>query len=144
MVSFEGRQAPRASQSIASLSQIVDIIVFALPLTNISGKSTIHLKDLPLPLKFDNIARELIQAGHNEPTRLILRQHPLITITDGPSGGSADEGWQVNIDQPLLHFYHKVFLGKDARDPPDYVSEAKMVEGGNTALVAGLHIEFYR
>ncbi|KAF8547913.1 hypothetical protein OG21DRAFT_829509 [Imleria badia] len=144
MANFTNRQAPRPCQSFASPPQTIDIVATTPPSSNVSGKSSIHLKDLPLPLKFDDVARELIQAGHKEPTHLVLRQRPLITITDGPSGGSADEGWHVNIDQPLLHFYHKVFLGNDARDLAEYVSEAKMVEGGNAALVAGLRIEFHR
>ncbi|KAF8547911.1 hypothetical protein OG21DRAFT_829493 [Imleria badia] len=141
---FANRQAPRPLPSFASQSQTVDVVVLTPPSSNVSGKSTIHLKDLPLPLKFDDVARELIQAGHKEPIRLTLRQRPVITITDGPSGGSADEGWHVNIDQPLLHFYHKTFLGKSARDPPEYVSEAQMIEDGNAVLVGGLRIEFHR
>ncbi|KAF8550288.1 hypothetical protein OG21DRAFT_1514194 [Imleria badia] len=142
---FVNPQAPRPFQSFASPSQTVNVVVFTPPSTNVSGKTVTDLKDLPLPLKFDDVARELIQAGHKEPTHLVLRQHPVITITDGPSGGTADEGWHANIDQPLLHFYHKIFLGSDARaHPPSYVSEATMIEGGDAALVAGLRIEFHR
>ncbi|KAF8546836.1 ubiquitin-domain-containing protein [Imleria badia] len=137
-------RAPRSSQSIASPSQTVDVVVFTPRSTNVSGKTVTHLQDLPLPLTFDDVAKRLIQAGHKEPTHLILRQHPVVTITNGPSGSSGDEGWHVNIDQPLLHFYHKVFLGNDARDPAEYVSEAKMIEDGNAALVGGLRIEFHR
>ena len=36
-------------------------------------------------------------AGHKEPTSLTMRQRPVITITDGPSGGTADQGWHVNM-----------------------------------------------
>ena len=37
--------------------------------------------------------------GHKAPTALALRQRPFITltITDGPSGGTADKGWHVNV-----------------------------------------------
>ena len=43
--------------------QAVDVVVFTSPSTNVSGKSAVHLKDLPRPLKFDDVARKLIQAG---------------------------------------------------------------------------------
>ncbi|KAF8557542.1 hypothetical protein OG21DRAFT_1482209 [Imleria badia] len=125
-------------------SQTVDVIVFTPRSTNVSGKTVTHLKNLPLPLTFDDVAKELIQAGHKEPTTLTLGQRPIVTITDGPSGGNANEGWHVNIDQPLLHFYHKVFLGSDARDPPSYVSKAEIMEARDLAYVAGLHIGFHR
>ena len=41
----------------------------------------------------------IYRPGHKEPTVLVLRQRPVtsITITDGPSGGTADEGWHVNM-----------------------------------------------
>ena len=35
--------------------------------------------------------------GHKEPTALVLRQRHVITIIGGPSGGTADEGWHVNM-----------------------------------------------
>ncbi|KAF8552463.1 hypothetical protein OG21DRAFT_1486212 [Imleria badia] len=143
MINLDNAQAPRSSQSFAVPSQTVEVVVFTPRSTNVSGKTVTHLQDLPLPLTFDDVAKKLIQVGHKEPTTLALGQRAVITITDGPSRGSADEGWHVNIHQPLLHFYHKVFLGSDARDPPTYVSEAKIGDD-DSALVAGLCIEFHR
>jgi hypothetical protein len=67
MTNFKIPQVPRSSQSFASPSDTVDVVVITPPSTKVSGKSTIHLKDLPRPLKFDDVARKLIQAGrcHN-------------------------------------------------------------------------------
>ena len=66
-----------------------------------------------------------------------------LTCTSLPVPALVGDSTNLNRDQPLLHFYHKVFRG-GARNPPPYVSEAKMIEGGDAALVAGLRIEFHR
>ncbi|KAF8549321.1 hypothetical protein OG21DRAFT_1515350 [Imleria badia] len=60
MTNIVNPQAPGPSQSFASASQTVDVVVSSPRSTNVSA---IHLKDLPLPLKFDDVARKLIQAG---------------------------------------------------------------------------------
>ena len=54
------------AKSFASPSQTVDVVVFT---PSVSGKTPIHLKNLPLPLKFDDVARELIQAGRRRKFR---------------------------------------------------------------------------
>jgi hypothetical protein len=53
----------------------------------------------------------------------------------------------MNRDQPLIHFYHKDYLpihdGK-AEDPPPYVNEARLSNGGQIAHVNGVKIRFHR
>ncbi|KAF8837340.1 hypothetical protein BDN67DRAFT_207414 [Paxillus ammoniavirescens] len=68
----------------------------------------------------------------------------VITVTEGPSGRTPDGGWQVTLDQPLLHFYHEVFLASGAEQSLPYVSEAELTEGGNAAVVSDLKIRFHR
>ena len=57
----------------------------------------------------------------------------------------------MNRDQPLIHFYHKLFLptfdgGEMEKPPPSppYVNEAMLVHEGQVALVKGVKIRFHR
>ncbi|KIJ11830.1 hypothetical protein PAXINDRAFT_101511 [Paxillus involutus ATCC 200175] len=137
---------PPPPYSLLSPLQSVDVIVF-MPLIDGSGETAVHLKALPRPLQFDEIAKKLIEAGYSKPpTTLVPRpQCHAVTITEGPSGQAPDGGWQINVDQPLLHFYHKVFLANSAmQNPPPYVSEAELTEGDNAAVVGDLKIRFHR
>ncbi|KAF9226064.1 hypothetical protein BS17DRAFT_528292 [Gyrodon lividus] len=106
----------------------------------------VHIKDLPLPLRFDEVAQRLFQAGYKTPTAFVSRwQCHAITVTNGPSGRAPDGAWQANVDQPLLHFYHKVFLTSNGEEKsPPYVSEAELAEAGNDALISALKIRFHR
>ncbi|KIK79448.1 hypothetical protein PAXRUDRAFT_834089 [Paxillus rubicundulus Ve08.2h10] len=136
---------PPPPYSALSPSRSVDVVVF-VPSIDSSGKTAVHLKALPLPLQFDTIANKLVEAGCTRPTSLVSRpQCHAVTVTEGPSGRTPDGGWQINVDQPLLHFYHKVFLASGAEQkPPPYVSMAHLIESGNTALVGDLKIRFHR
>ncbi|KAF9236671.1 hypothetical protein BU15DRAFT_76769 [Melanogaster broomeanus] len=123
----------------------VNVVVF-IPSIAGSGETAVHIKDLPLPLEFKEISKRLIEAGFKEPTTLASRHrcHDII-VTEGPSGHTNDGGWHINVDQPLLHFYHKVFLASDGEDkPPPYVNEAKLTEGDDTVLIDDLKIRFHR
>ncbi|KAF8837974.1 hypothetical protein BDN67DRAFT_1013451 [Paxillus ammoniavirescens] len=124
-------------------SQIVDVVVFVSP-PNGSGETAVHIKALHIPLQFDEVAKKLIEAGYPEPTTLVSRRpgHDTVTLTDGPSGCTPDGKWQVNMDQPLLHFYHKVLLASGAEPP--YVSKVQLVEDSNAARVSGVEIRFHR
>ncbi|KIJ10347.1 hypothetical protein PAXINDRAFT_102032 [Paxillus involutus ATCC 200175] len=127
---------PPDSHPSLSPSQSVDVLVFVSSPDG-SGETAVHIKACSIPLQFDDIAKKLIEAGHPEPTTIVSRRlcHA-VTLTEGPSGYTPDGGWLVNMDQPLLHFYHKVFLAKGAeQNLPPYVSEAQLTEHGNSALV---------
>jgi hypothetical protein len=56
----------------------------------------------------------------------------------------------MNRDQPLLHFYHKVFLpthddaSGETEKPPPYVNEAMLTHDGQIAQVDGVKIRFHR
>ncbi|KIK91723.1 hypothetical protein PAXRUDRAFT_148875, partial [Paxillus rubicundulus Ve08.2h10] len=110
--------------SLLSPMQSLDVVVF-MPSTDSrgSGKAAVHIEALPRPLQFDEIAKKLIEAGYKKPTTLDPRpQCHAVTITEGPLGQTPDGGWQVNVDQALLQFYHKVFLAKSAeQNSPPYV-----------------------
>ncbi|KIJ09213.1 hypothetical protein PAXINDRAFT_17691 [Paxillus involutus ATCC 200175] len=125
-------------------SQSVGVVVF-MPSTDGSGETAFYLKALPNPLQFDEIARKLIEAGYHKPTALVSRrQCHVTTVTEGPSSCTSDGGWQVNVDHPLLHSYHKVLLASREQQNPPCVSGAELTEGGNAALVSDLKIRFHR
>ncbi|KAF8837976.1 hypothetical protein BDN67DRAFT_972245 [Paxillus ammoniavirescens] len=128
-----------------SPSQSIDVVVF-VPSTDGSGETAVHIKALSLPLQFDAIADKLVEAGCTRPTTLVSKpQCHAVTVTEGPSGRTPYGGWQINVDQPLLQFYHKVFLASGAEQKlPPYVSGAQLTESGNTALVNDLKIRFHR
>ena len=53
----------------------------------------------------------------------------------------------MDRDQPLIHFYHKIYLPVSDRktaEPPPYVNEAKLTHGGQIAHVNGVKIRFHR
>jgi hypothetical protein len=54
----------------------------------------------------------------------------------------------MNRDQPLIHFYHKVFLpvndGGETDRPSPYVNEARLTREGQIAEVNGVKIRFHR
>ncbi|KAF8837344.1 hypothetical protein BDN67DRAFT_207963 [Paxillus ammoniavirescens] len=123
--------------------QNVDVIVF-VSLPDGSGEAAVHIKALPTPLQFDDIANKLIAAGYPKPTVLVSRRHT-VTVTGGPSGHAPDGGWQVNVDQPLLHFYHKVFLANGTEQMlSPCISESELTWSGGAALVSDLKIQFHR
>ncbi|KAF8837956.1 hypothetical protein BDN67DRAFT_132714 [Paxillus ammoniavirescens] len=127
-------------------SQSVDVVVFVTSPGG-SGETAVHIKALPVPLQFDVIAKKLTEAGYPKPATLVSRRPEChaITVTQGPSSCLSGRGWQINIDQPLLHFYHKVFLASGAEQKPSpYVSEATLTEGGNVAQVSDLEMRFHR
>ncbi|KIJ11855.1 hypothetical protein PAXINDRAFT_15306 [Paxillus involutus ATCC 200175] len=126
-------------------SRRVNVVVFVSSPGG-SGETAVHIKALPIPLKFDEIAKKLIEAGYPKPATLVSRPEcHAVTVTQGPSSCPPSGGCQINLDQPLLHFYHKVFLTSGAKqNPSPYISEAQLTEGGNVALVSNLKMRFHR
>ena len=53
----------------------------------------------------------------------------------------------MDRDQPLIHFYYKIFLpisDRKTAEPPPYVNEAKLTHGDQVAHVNGVKIRFHR
>ncbi|KII88774.1 hypothetical protein PLICRDRAFT_176316 [Plicaturopsis crispa FD-325 SS-3] len=115
------------------------------------------LDDVPVPVQFDEVARRLVEKGYAAPKVLLSRsvlKHK-IKVTSAPSKYIPGVGGQINADQPLLHFYHQVYLPaitadkdrlfpavKPVSQPAKYVSEAKIIHG--RVEVGGVKVRFHR
>ncbi|ETW84765.1 hypothetical protein HETIRDRAFT_425984 [Heterobasidion irregulare TC 32-1] len=111
--------------SAKDIPATADIVVFKGS-KNGSGDAKVTLRGLPRPVKYEDVAAELVRQG-----------------AFGAVGTSA------TTDQPLLHFYNKVFLpvgaGGALESPPSYdTSEARLTHNGQIAQVNGVNVRFHR
>ncbi|RDB30966.1 hypothetical protein Hypma_000125 [Hypsizygus marmoreus] len=111
--------------------------------------TTILLKDLSNPVQYTAIARALSQKGYTPPEILVRSARPKhqAKIIDGGSQFTVGSRGQINIDQPLIHFFNDYFRppSKDNGDGdnlPMHISESKTTHKG--VDVGGVSISFQR
>lgn len=97
---------------------------------SLKGKQqSVDLGTIPQPLTFGDLQERLSKQGFPELFVLVSRPTPCdLKITSAPSNFNGVSG-QINLDQPLLHFYNNVYL--QSTDSQNFDSTATSAVIGN-------------
>ncbi|OCH84774.1 hypothetical protein OBBRIDRAFT_839456 [Obba rivulosa] len=120
----------------------------------------IQLKSVPVPLNYDDLCDRLREHGLTMPMKdpgaqrpdalLVLPEEYQLTVGDSPSEFSACVGGTINMDQPLIQYYHEVFLHStrtadcDHSNASSEVSEASIEADGSAVNVGDVRLSFRR
>ncbi|TFK70071.1 hypothetical protein BDN72DRAFT_819341 [Pluteus cervinus] len=82
------------------------------PATSFKSRSgVLRLQNVPYPFDQRDLTRLAGNAGYSEPATFTqLRERYRLNVTNGESQCQIGQDGLINIDQPLLHYYHKTFL----------------------------------
>jgi hypothetical protein len=122
----------------------VDVNLIPVGLLN---NQTIALKDVPNPVSYDELMKHLsAKAIDKQFTLHANRPKNSIQVSDGPSHFIPRGSAEINLDQPLIHFYNDVYRPAAAKDKgveiDDTVPETKIIPGG--VSIGGAIITFQR
>ncbi|TFY61138.1 hypothetical protein EVJ58_g4686 [Rhodofomes roseus] len=117
------------------------------------GTAKLRFDELELPVTFEQLARRIVERGYPAPHQVICRpgSHAL-EITEGPSMFTPRKGGKINIKQPFIHYYHKVYLpairgltGDRSKEKSlHHISESQVKRDQTMIGVGGVNIQFQR
>ncbi|KAF8163723.1 hypothetical protein B0H34DRAFT_795393 [Crassisporium funariophilum] len=115
-------------------------------LNEVSTEQTICLGDVVNPVQFQDIVNRLSQLGFSEPRCLSSFNPYEVKVTSGESSFDGAYKGQINIDQPLIHYYHQCFMPiAHPNDDDDHAyTEAEIVRNDKVEVGGLARIGFQR
>lgn len=123
-------------KGLAGYPEVAEVVVFVKD--HQGADQSVNLGGLQQPVRFDDISQRLVDLGFPKFSSFVSRrvEHD-ITVSTGSSTCDGVRG-EINIDQPLLHFYHDVFLETTNPQPFDFTESIAKVGEDNNIDVGGL------
>ncbi|TFK70050.1 ubiquitin-domain-containing protein [Pluteus cervinus] len=117
-----------------------------------SKSGVLRSENFPYPFDERDLTRFAKKAGYTEPATFSqLRERYCIKVTDGESQCQIGQDGLINIDQPLLHYYHKTFLpvsdrhrGIRNRDSNERSSIANLCKNNKFIDMGGMRVSLRR
>ncbi|KIJ94725.1 hypothetical protein K443DRAFT_109931 [Laccaria amethystina LaAM-08-1] len=128
-------------KGFAGYPEVVEVVVFVKD--HRGADQRVNLGGLQQPVRFDDISQRLVDLGFPKFSSFVSRRVEYdITVSTGSSTCGGIRG-EINIDQPLLHFFHDVFLETTNPQPFDSTkSIAKVGEDDNIDIGGLVRIAF--
>ncbi|KAF8969629.1 hypothetical protein BDZ97DRAFT_1794340 [Flammula alnicola] len=123
-------------------SPTIDVKI--LLIDNNNREQCVELRNVTCPLRYDELVRRLNQHGILESSIFIQNNIYDVKVTGLDSSFDGSFSGQINMDQPLLHYYNHCCLRNGQISDSDAIAEAKIVNNQKIEVGGLARIGFQR